>query len=345
MGNELKSNTHNINNTELGKYVKDFMIDKYEYKPGDNNNFKNLLKKRACCRNTIEVPISLPSYDSISGKLYPTVINIKVFNDKSQITERACTFENNDKFLQTNNTAGSGYESGETCSNFYRTFCNSVYDSRRDYTDLYARSYGKQEYLDELGLNKTLADLHVGNQYLDCGCLNSIYIKSPQLFTYDDDALKPTQLAQNKDKFCLDKSPNTTFIENYSKLQSLNICVNSVTLDKSSIAGYVGVSQNCSANTIGKQPPPPPLLPKPDSNPPKPESKPDSNPDSNSDSNPDSNSESNPDSNPPSMFTFIMSNKKILGVITVSIFILVIILILIFDDTSENNDTLGNDDN
>jgi len=338
MGNELSSNTKNINNTELGKYVKEFMIDRYEHKPGDNNNFKNLLKKRACCRNTIEVPISLPSYDSKSGKLYPTVINIKVFDKESEITASACTFENNDEFRLTNPELGRNYVSGETCSNFYKTFCDSVYDGRRDYTDLYAKSYGKQEYLNELGLDKTLIDLHVGNQYIDCGCLNSIYVKHPKLFNYGGDTLSSTQMAQNKDKFCLDKSPNTTFIENNSKLQSLNICVNAVTLDKSSIAGFVGVSQNCSANTIGKQPPPPPLPPKTDSNPPP-----------KTDSNPPPKPPSNPDSNPPSklssFLTFIMSNKKILGGISVGIFILVIILIFVFDDTLENNDTLENYDN
>jgi len=344
MGNELSSITKNINNTELGKYVKEFMIDRYEHKPGDNNNFKNLLKKRACCRNTIEVPISLPSYDSISGKLYPTVINIKVFDTKSHITASACTFENNEEFRLFNSELGSNYQSGGTCSNFYKTFCDSVYDGRRDYTDLYAKSYGKQEYLDELGLDKSLIDLRVGNQYIDCGCLNSIYVKSPELFNYNG-ALEDTQLAQNKDKFCLDKSPNTTFIEHYSKLQSLNICVNSVTVDKSAIAGHVGVSQNCSANTIGK-----PLPSKTDSNPPpktdsNPPPKTDSNPPPKPPSNPPSNPDSNPSSNLSSFLTFIMSNKKILGGISVGIFILVIILIFVFDDTLENNDTLENYDN
>lgn len=68
MGNELKNDGGVLrDDTELGKYVKDFLINKHKFQ--NDNKFKNYLKKRACCIQQEQIPISLPMYD-IDTKKY-----------------------------------------------------------------------------------------------------------------------------------------------------------------------------------------------------------------------------------------------------------------------------------
>ena len=278
MGNELSSGG-NIKTSILGKYVKDFMINKYEYKPGEI--FTNLLKKRACCRNTTEVPIAIPSVDSVTKKIYPSIINIKIFEKKTDITDNACTFENSSKYRPENPDKGKNWIAGNTCKNFYGKFCNNVYDNRKaSYTNIF--DYATGPFPDDPVVNPpNLADLNVGNQYLDCNCLNSVYVRSPDKFETSIPLL-PDEMAQNKDTRCANNPPDGAFINKWSQKENLTFCVNSVNITGGVVAtnaSSIGISQSCNASsnnskdtkTPTSEPSVPPTSAPPTSAPPKPD--------------------------------------------------------------------------
>ena len=291
MGNQLISGG-NIKTSILGNYIKDFMINKYEY--GSEEHFKNFLKKRACCRQNVNVPISLPSVilenvitvdNDESGKkiiipkgIYPSKINIPVFKDKNEMTKEACTFENGNDYIPTNSGAGILWKGGLSCNDFYSKFCKKVYDKRSaTYDREYDKSYGI--YPDNVNNNPDpLIKLSVGNEFQECNCLNSPFIKNKKPeSTY---SLQATQMAQTFDKRCAWKTPELSYIESYDKQDKLNLCINELNVGKLNQAeqSNLGINQNCSSTSndiVGGQPsaqPPaqPPAPPKQQAPPPAP---------------------------------------------------------------------------
>ena len=65
-----------------------------------------------------------------------------------------------------------------------------------------------------------------GNQFLDCNCLNSVYVRSPENFQATMQLL-PDEMAQNKDLRCANNPPDGAFINKWSQKDNLTFCVNS----------------------------------------------------------------------------------------------------------------------
>ena len=264
MGNELISGGNINNESILGQYVKDFMLNKYEYKPG--NNFKNFLKKRACCKNTVDAPIALPSYNTLDKKLYPTKINIKIFDDVKDITDNACTFENKNKYRPEDSSRSVNWVGGNTCNTFYTEYCDAVYEDRKSYDNDYFQLYGP--YKDNPKTSQPdLAKLFVGNQYSDCNCMNSIHVRKAEKVSTN--IMKPSNatMAQMFDERCANFIPFGAYITEWAKQPGLTLCVNSINVGgpiSATEKSAIGLSQNCNAsstNAASTAPPPPPPPP------------------------------------------------------------------------------------
>ena len=118
MGNELNDTGKLKENSKLSLYIKDFILNKHNF--ANNNKFKNYLKKRACCSNNEEVPVSLPVYDTTTKQVYPMTIKVKVF---PEVKKELCTIDNELFYI---NEQDSNYKISDSCKNFYYDTSNSV---------------------------------------------------------------------------------------------------------------------------------------------------------------------------------------------------------------------------
>ena len=137
MGNELHNDKVLRTDTELGKYIKDFLINKHKFT--NDTNFTNYLKKRACCTNNNDIPISLPSYDITSNKVYPMTLSVRVF-DVSDNKAQICNI-NGINYYDSNRNRSDFIPKTE-CASFYSNFCNKVNDERLTYTSVTNKRYG-----------------------------------------------------------------------------------------------------------------------------------------------------------------------------------------------------------
>ena len=276
MGNELQiGNTKLLRtDTELGKYVKDFLINRHNF-TGDNSKFANYLKKRACCTNTKEIPISLPRYDLTTNRVYPTTMKVRVFETNAEMTQ-LCTFDGNNYHEP---TRGAGFTGPSTvCSSFYGDFCSKVNDERASYETITQKRYGP--YRDVAGYYdnvtnftseiQTLRDLNVTNQFSDCNCVNSVYQSDIPATILQNNAgstinLTPNVITQNFDPRCL-TGINERYYESYDVRTGFDVCINNNTINYANVGedATIGITQNCpNSNPPNSNPPSDPSNPTP----------------------------------------------------------------------------------
>jgi len=245
MGNELNNGGKLKENTDLSLYIKDFILNKHNFKNDDK--FKNYLKKRACCTNNAEVPISLPTYDITTKQVYPMNLKVKVL---PQVTKELCNIDNEVYY-----TTGTGpyrqdgtYNISSTCKNFYTDFCENVYQNRANYTDSYKKLYGPYEDNITNITNPTLKQLNVTNQFEDCNCMNSWYNKGTYELRPNNTASKD-QMAQTYDNRC--KTDMTKkFITNYAKNDTAKLCINPTSFENTDFSALNKSSLNFDKNCI-----------------------------------------------------------------------------------------------
>lgn len=238
MGNELQINNNGIlrTDTELAKYINDFLKNRHNFT--GNSNFANYLKKRACCTNQREIPISLPRYDTTTNKVYPMTLQVKVFEETDNMAQ-LCNFADGNYHEPTRNT--STFVPKAVCSGFYNNFCNKVNDERSNYTSLTHKRYGpyrdvashyNQARTITTEIN-TLRDLNVTNQFSDCNCVNSVYQRDlpPTIVQNTAGAttnLTPNVITQNFDQRC-STGINKRYYESYNVQDNLSVCINNNT--------------------------------------------------------------------------------------------------------------------
>ncbi|NBU99225.1 MAG: hypothetical protein EBS19_13605, partial [Spirochaetia bacterium] len=70
--------------------LKNFLIQNHQITP--DSKFKDSMKKRACCRNTHQVPVTIASYDPKSKKVLPTQVMVNVFDKPEDVNSANCKF-------------------------------------------------------------------------------------------------------------------------------------------------------------------------------------------------------------------------------------------------------------
>ena len=195
MGNELNNGSGILKeNTSLSLYIKDVLLNKYNF--GDDVKFKNFLKKRACCTNNSEVPISLPVYNTTTDKIYPMTLKVRVF--PNTVTSDLCNFDQDVFYTSGPFVRNNQYIMKGTCTNFYSDFCDNVYKSRPS-DKLYEKSYGPYKDNKDVTTDPILKELYVTNPFEDCNCINSVYRKGGVQL---NDGLSIDEMAQNFDDRC-----------------------------------------------------------------------------------------------------------------------------------------------
>lgn len=251
MGNILITDGVLKDNTPLGKYIHDFAIENYKF--SNKNQYNQTMKKRACCRNVPIVPIALPSYDPTTKKIYPTKVNIKVFKSQNDINEDNCTIDGQNYAPQSKgDQSGKGFVAATVCSSFYDNLCNDLYNARKSsYTKPIDQLYGPYSDDPVDGTNdENMRDLHVGNAYTDCNCLNGIFKRGTNLSTSRTGENVPQTITKDQlqkilDPRCADYLPfNGPFVKQWNQPDSIDICINSINL------GNVTISAENSSNTI-----------------------------------------------------------------------------------------------
>ena len=254
MGNAIIEDGVLDKDHDLGKYIKDYMIKNYKL-PANDKKYNEFMKKRACCRFTHIVPVSIPSYDQVSKKVYPTQVKIPVFNSRDDINTTNCTFDGND-YSPSNkgDGGGKGYIASDSCIAFYNNMCNDIYDQRSSsYIKPLDKLYGPYPDDPTHGISqpKNLRDIYVGNPFPDCNCLNSIFVRG-NVETSGSMDITPEKKAQNFDSRCSGNIPfGGAFVNKWEGPESLNICVNSVNVGGSIVAANdaaANIKQSCSAN-------------------------------------------------------------------------------------------------
>ena len=196
MGNKITIQSSGVldTTTELGKFIHNWATDKntnfYNTKPIDNidkeNNYTNILKKRACCtlNDIVKIPIAdvvIPTTadtilngkvivkgTNLPPKLVSITTGIKVFNSTDEITSNACKFTNN-SFLGTVTGKNKlvNIQDG-SCGRFHANLCKNVLLERQ-----YLKGEDKQYY--GLYPQNNPSDARLTNPYIDCNCINSIF--------------------------------------------------------------------------------------------------------------------------------------------------------------------------
>jgi hypothetical protein len=248
MGNELNNSGKLKEDTVLSVYVKEFLLNNNFT---NDDKFKNYLKKRACCTNNQEVPISLPVYDTTTKEIYPMNLKVKVF--PTAVTSNLCTIDDN--LFYTTGTTGTtatpykrdtNYKISDSCKNFYTDFCEKVYQNRSNYDTLTKKLYGPYEDNTTNTLNSKLKQHLVTNQFEDCNCMNSWYNKG----IYENQStniLTPDQMAQNFDNRCK-TDINKKFISTFGTKTNPLLCINPTSLENTNLTDSNKISLNFSRN-------------------------------------------------------------------------------------------------
>ena len=231
---------------------------------------KDFYQKRACCNNNTPIRFSLPSIgknDKDQNVIVPTVLETKIFTDDEFKDPNVCKFDDADfkKTDQKNENQG--------CNFFYGKFCNSIYDSRSVGTsDQLIKYYGPYENNDEKSLENKLPL----NEFRDCNCLNSKYIRDPYYekeLGKENTSLNIDSLAQNADKRCFNnvvKGIQKAYTRKNFVADSF--CASMADFSNAQILGTVKNEQTCPnlPSAPNKQPivspgpaPPPPVPPPP----------------------------------------------------------------------------------
>ena len=261
MGNELQINDNGIlrTDTELARYIKDFLINRHNFT--NNSNLANYLKKRACCTNQRVIPISLPRYDTTTNKVYPTTMNVRVFEATDNMAQ-LCNFADGSNYHEpTRNT--STFVPKAECSGFYNNFCSKVKDGRANYTSLAHKRYGPYRdnaiHYNSVPINtpeiNRLRDLNVTNQFYDCNCENSVYqldIPANIVQNTAGGSINLTQnvITQNFDTRCSLGLASRYYLS-YDKIEGdLSVCINNNTLGYSNLGeeAALNVNQVCNLN-------------------------------------------------------------------------------------------------
>ncbi len=251
MGNALIDDGVLRDNTDLGKYVKNFLIQNHQIT--NDSKFKDSMKKRACCRNTHQVPVTIASYDPKSKKVLPTQVMVNVFDKPEDVNSANCKFNDKDfSPINKGGEGGKGYRASAQCSSFYNNLCNTVYDQRQKYNGL-DKLYGPYPDIPLKGSQpQNWKDLGVGNGYPDCNCLNSVFVRGDIENAPGTPDIPADKKAMNFDNRCTLNIPfGGAYVENYNGPESLNICVNSVKVGGDIVAANqaaASIKQSCSAN-------------------------------------------------------------------------------------------------
>ena len=250
MGNTFidpQSTSFRNDNTLLGEYVKNFYKNNYKFLNDDS--LSDITKKRACCMNNNPVPISLPSFNTTTKKVVPTVLPIKIFTDAEYNNPATCTFSGysyKNRVDADNKTA-----SNLQCDNFYTNYCrDTLYQKRKqtypkpagDVDDLH-RYYGPYDLTEQ---NKSTNPFLTLNANSDCNCITSKYQDPAGAYTIGtkgDAALDANSSAQNFDKQCYGPTTggknlgNPSYISTH--LKSGAICQNIV-----EVGGNISATRN-----------------------------------------------------------------------------------------------------
>ena len=247
-------------NTVLGNYVLQFYKNDYKFL-GDNSS-NNFTKKKACCMNNEKIGISLPSWDSSTGKVVPTVLQTKVFTDAEwatswkvgkvgDTTNGVCSFgangttgtyhgpiRNGDGSYQLD-TKSNRIISNSTCVGVMQDNCLVLgqkrlasYPKPSSGADNLWRYYGPYERKPVSRITNPKLTL---NPFTECNCENSKYADSTGPYSITSSAagapLDKHGTAQNFDSACylaaggsLGDLGKSTWIQ--TNLKSDSICLN-----------------------------------------------------------------------------------------------------------------------
>jgi hypothetical protein len=213
--------------TTLSQFMKNVMLNQYKFM-GSNDDFaNNYYKKKACCMRSKDVPIGLPSFDPTTKKIVTTVLNLNVLNDAQfQDLRNTCNI-NGAAFNREFDSVSRVQVSNPTCDAFYDRYCGAVWAQRNAVDTGDAKFYGPYNDIPPNDPNP----LKKGNQFKDCNCLNSAFMKVPNLRVESTNIPQDLQVfAQTLDKSCSDPGfSSIVYIKNY--VQNSGGCVNKITVD------------------------------------------------------------------------------------------------------------------
>jgi hypothetical protein len=225
-------------------------------------------RKRACCSNNRPVSFTLPTIVSGSKKiedgkevtLYKpdingnevkaTTLRFKVFTDQEYAQGDVC------KLDDMNYKKTSASEINPQCDSFYDAFCASVHEKRTashpQKSESLERSYGLYNGNDVRDpiINPTMSF----NEFEDCNCQNSIFIKEPEFKSLKDtngnallDKNETPQLADNNCKSNV--NDQKSYVK--SKQNDRPVCINIRSVDIVSLGpgALMTSNQTCNINT------------------------------------------------------------------------------------------------
>jgi hypothetical protein len=278
MGNEFmleKSNDFKFNpsdpgqNTILHNYIRDFYINKFKFAGiydgpkfekgknpnemiapmlADNKQYKKNValddsilsysRKRACCLNKEIIPLSLPSYDKENKKVVTSTLQFPIFS-KAELTDpNTCKDEDGVNIRPTIPEGGKHPAAGSKCSIFYKDTCGYIYkDRQQNYTltDVYKGPYVNPA---PTVVDRTSNKYAVINPFVDCGCLNSPFMKGVKAKGAEFSG-NPDQVTQSVGTDCAPyMSTNRVFYNTYEKLDKL--CITSLDLSDSKLTAVNG---------------------------------------------------------------------------------------------------------
>jgi len=274
----FNSDVINTNNTALQNFILDFYRNKYKftgiydgpklnekdppnvnigkmladtkgYKLNEDVDYGNFSRRRACCLNNKDIPLSLPSYNEKEKKVVTTTLNFPMFNTNEELNDpKNCTIDKDNINWKTTSKDGAGHPFATTqCKNFYQGFCDTVYNDRvKNYTlsSIYNGPYQNNQ-------NNKKNKFSELNPFSDCNCLNSAFNRGAKT---SGDAGTPDEKAQTLDVNCSSSiTDNTAFYIEWVKKDML--CINSIDLNGAKIAAannsIINIEQksSCIANT------------------------------------------------------------------------------------------------
>jgi hypothetical protein len=210
-------------------------------------------RKRACCSNNRPVSFSLPSIVDDTGKpdingntVKATTLRFKVFTDQEYAQGDVCKIGSRD-YKKT-----SAGQINPQCDSFYDAFCNSVHEKRSaahpGKSELLKRSYGLYNENTERDwqVNPTMSF----NEFEDCNCLSSIFVKEPEFKKLKDGTGQPLldknetpQLADNNCKSNV--NDQKSYVK--SKQNDRPVCINIASIDTNVMKNSTAaITQTCN---------------------------------------------------------------------------------------------------
>ena len=212
---------------ELSRFMKNFILNQYKFMNVNEDYGNKFYQKKACCLRNKDVPIGLPTYDPSTKKIVTTVLNLNVFNDQQfQDLKNTCNM-NGASFAREFDPVSRVQISNPTCDAFYDKYCGAVWSTRSKVDTGEAQFYGPYDDIPPTEANP----LRKGNQFKDCNCLNSSFMRLPNVKVDTTTiAQDPQVFAQTLDKRCYDPGfSSVVYIKNY--VQNSGGCVNKITVD------------------------------------------------------------------------------------------------------------------